>query len=173
MPDITRCYVALLVALVLALGACSASNPPPPQPVRIDHDAVAAIRAAGNGLDSAVQVHPLHDPAVDGLLAKAHAAEAARDFDAAAAATESALKLAPDAPEILQYLAELEVDQSHWLRAEQLAIKSFTLGPKVGNLCARNWQTVIEARTALNDRATRAAARERLKECRVPPPVRM
>ncbi|MGA9423337.1 MAG: tetratricopeptide repeat protein, partial [Rhodanobacteraceae bacterium] len=145
----------------------------PPQPVRIDHDAVAAIRAAGNGLDSAVQVHPLHDPAVDGLLAKAHAAEAARDFDAAATTTEDALKLAPDAPEILQYLAEIEIERGHWRRAEQLAVKSFTLGPKLGNLCARNWQTVIEARIVFKDPATKAQAEKRLKQCRVPPQVRM
>ncbi|MGA9342708.1 MAG: tetratricopeptide repeat protein [Rhodanobacteraceae bacterium] len=138
-----------------------------------ERDALAAIRNAGDGLDSAVQVHPLHDPAVDGLLEKAHVAEAAGEFDAAVAAANSALKLAPDAPEILQYLAELEVERGHWQRAEQFAIKSFSLGPKVGSLCARNWQTVIEARIAFKDRPTREQAEQRLKQCRVPPTVRM
>ncbi len=73
----------------------------------------------------------------------------------------------------MQFLAELEIERGNWLAAEQFAIKSFTLGPKVGNLCARNWQTVVEARKALNDAATVASAKLRLKECRVPPRVRM
>lgn len=162
---------------VLALAGCT---PPPPAPAvkpttaTVDPvAAVRAIRAAGEGLDSAVQVQPLRDPAIDGFLSKAHAAEAAKDYAGAIAAANSALKLAPDAPDILQYLAELEIARGSWLPAEQTAIKSFTLGPKVGSLCARNWQTVVEARTALNDPATVAQARQRLKECRVAPRLRM
>ncbi len=175
-----RFLLAMLAAAgVLALSACTqpsapsqASTKPPPAP---DHDAVGAIRAAGMGMgkDSAVQVQPLRDPAIDGYLNQAHAAETAKNFDAAAAATASALKLAPNAPDILQYQAEIEVLRSHWKEAEDLALKSFTLGPKVGSLCARNWQTVVEARTAMNDATTVAQAKQRLKECRVAPPVRM
>src|SRR6185312_13804756 len=91
----------LAAASVIALCACTqpsapsqASTKPPPAP---DHDAVGAIRAAGMsmGKDSSVQVQPLRDPAIDGYLNQAHAAETAKNFDAAAAATASALKLAP------------------------------------------------------------------------------
>lgn len=169
-------YIGLSAALVLA--GCT---PPPPAPTvkpaatpAVDPvAAVRAIRAAGEGLDSAVQVQPLRDPAIDGFLNRAHAAETARDYAAAVAAANSALKLAPDAPDILQYLAELEIARGNWLPAEQTAIKSFTLGPKVGSLCARNWQTVVEARTALADPATVAQAKQRLKDCRVAPRLRM
>lgn len=164
------------ILAALALAAC-ASQPPAPAvkpSVAVDPAvAVRAIRAAGEGLDSAVQVQPLRDPAIDGFLKKASDAEAAKDFAAAIGAAESALKLAPDAPDILQYVAELEIARGNWLPAERNAIKSFTLGPKVGSLCARNWQTVVEARTAMNDAATTAQAKERLKECRVPPRLRM
>jgi tetratricopeptide (TPR) repeat protein len=134
-----------------------------------------AIRAAGMrmGKDSSVQVQPLRDPAIDGFLNQAHAAETAKNFDAAAAAASRAIQLAPDAPDILQYQAEVEVLRGHWKEAEALAIKSFTLGPKVGSLCARNWQTVVEARIAFQDAATQAQAKQRIKECRVAPPVRM
>ena len=82
-----------------------AATKPPPAP---DHDPVGAIRAAGMGMDSAVQVQPLRDPAIEGFLKQAHAAETAKNYDAAAAATSSALKLVPDAPDILQYQAEVE-----------------------------------------------------------------
>jgi pyruvate/2-oxoglutarate dehydrogenase complex dihydrolipoamide acyltransferase (E2) component len=171
--------VTLAAAVVLALSACTqpsapsqASTRPPPV---LDHDPVGAIRAAGMGMDSSssVQVQPLRDPAIEGYLKQAHAAETAKDFDAAAAATAHALKLAPDAPDILQYQAEVEILRGHWKEAEDLAVKSFTLGPKVGSLCARNWQTVVEARIAMSDKATEAQAKQRLKECRVAPPVRM
>ena len=57
--------------------------------------------------------------------------------------------------------------------AERLALRSHQLGPKSGSLCARNWQTVVEARTALGDAPTVEAARERLKECRIKPLLRM
>ncbi|HET6545121.1 MAG TPA: tetratricopeptide repeat protein, partial [Rhodanobacteraceae bacterium] len=76
-------YAIILIPVALALAGCSSPSPPAPQSVRIDRNALAAIRAAGQGLDSAVQVHPLRDPAVEGLLARAHASEAAHDYDAA------------------------------------------------------------------------------------------
>lgn len=166
------------IGFSIAVVLCGCTQPPPAPEVKptvtVDPAAaVKAIRAAGEGLDSAVQVQPLRDPAIDGFLAKAHAAEATRDYAGAITAANSALKLAPDAPDILQYVAELEIARGSWLPAEQTAIKSFTLGPKVGSLCARNWQTVVEARTALNDAATVAQARQRLKECRVAPRLRM
>ncbi len=167
----------LSIAATLALGACSQPSAPSAAikpAVAIDPAvAVREIRSAGEGLDSAVQVQPLRDPAIDGFLKQAHDAEAAKDYAKAIDAGNHALKLAPDAPDILQYIAELEIARGNWLPGEQLAIKSFTLGPKVGSLCARNWQTVVEARAAMNDAATVAQAKQRLKECRVAPRVRM
>jgi tetratricopeptide (TPR) repeat protein len=173
----TTRYLSILLAC--ALAACTQPAPPTPQAVKPSPPpqdppaSVRAIRAAGDGLDSAVQVQPLRDPAIDGFLKKARDAEKGGDFSAAIDAANQALKLAPDSPDILQYLAELEIGRSNWLPAEALAIKSFTLGPKVGSLCARNWQTVVEARGALNDTATVAQAKQRLKECRVAPRLRM
>jgi tetratricopeptide (TPR) repeat protein len=164
------------VAGLLALGACTQPSAPSKVATKapvLDHDPVGAIRAAGMGMDSSVQVQPLRDPAIEGFLNQAHAAETAKNFDAAADAMSRALKLAPDAPDLLQYQAEIEILRGNWKQAEDLAIKSFTLGPKLGSLCARNWQTVVEARIAMNDAPTQAQAKQRLKECRIAPPVRM
>ncbi|MEO7323762.1 MAG: tetratricopeptide repeat protein [Dokdonella sp.] len=166
---------SLLLASTL-LG-CTQSGPPAPavkpSPSADAMTSLHAIRAAGDGLDSAVQVHPFRDPAIDGFLKRAHVAEAARDFDAAITATNGALKLSPQSPEILQYLAELQIARGDWMQADALALKSFELGPKLGSLCARNWQTVVEARTATNDAATATQAQQRVKECRVAPRLRM
>ena len=168
---------ALAVASAFTLSACTQPSAPAKASTRpavtLDHDPVGAIRAAGMGMDSAVQVQPLRDPAIEGFLNQAHAAETAKNYDAAAEAAARALKLAPDAPDILQYQAEIEVFRANWKEAEALAIKSYTLGPKVGSLCARNWQTVVEARIVFKDAATQAQAKQRIKECRVAPPVRM
>ncbi|HVT33759.1 MAG TPA: tetratricopeptide repeat protein [Rhodanobacteraceae bacterium] len=172
----TRCFTgAIAFAGALALSACTQPAAPSKaatKPVP-DHDPVGAIRAAGIGMDSSVQVEPLRDPAIEGDLKRAHAAETAKNYDAAIAAVDQALKRAPDAPDLLQYKAEVEGLRNHWKEAEALAIRSYTLGPKVGSLCARNWQTVVEARIVMNDPATEAQAKQRLKECRVAPPVRM
>jgi len=168
-----------VLPVLLSLGMVACSHPGADTgrvrpAVQVDPAAaVAAVRAAGEGVDSAVQVQPLRDPAIDGFLDRAVAAEQANDYDTAVAAAGEALGLAPEAPDILQYLAELELARGAWTRAEELAMQSFNLGPRVGSLCARNWQTLVETRTALADEATVADARQRVKACRVPPPPRM
>jgi tetratricopeptide (TPR) repeat protein len=169
-----RVHRAPLAGVILiVLAACSQPAPTVEQTVKPDRNAVAEIRATGAAFESAVEVHPLRDPAIDGLVAQARQAEAAGRYDDAVAAIDHALQIAPDAPELLQSLAELEILRGHWQRAEQLAMQSFRLGPKLGGLCARNWQTVIEARIEFDDPATRASAEKNLANCRVAPPVRM
>ncbi len=171
-----RPLVATL-SMVLALSGClsgGSASAPQKRGVELDPSAsIAAIRAAGEGLDSAVQVSPLRDAALDGFLDRARSAEAAGDYRGALEAGEQALTLAPAASDVLQYLAELELAQGNWRRAEELAMQSFRLGPRIGSLCARNWQTLVETRIALADTAVVSDARKRLQACRVPPRLRM
>lgn len=174
----TCMLVARLLAgsLGLILAGCGSAPvaEPAEEPVRADPQAaVAAVRAAGGELDSAVQVAPLRDPAIEGWVAEARAAEAAGDHARAEAALERALRLAPDAPDLLQDRAEVALLRGHWREAEELAVRSFNLGPRVGSLCARNWQTSVEARVAFGDAEGALAAQERLRACRVPPRIRM
>ncbi|ANB19019.1 hypothetical protein [Dokdonella koreensis] len=164
-----------LAATLAALAAACAQPPPKTEapPPRPTHDAVAAVRAAGKGDDSVIQVQPLRDPAVDGFLREAETAEAQGRLDAAATAAGRALKLAPEAPEILQYLAEIELAQGHLQAAEEHAMHSYRLGPRLGGLCARNWQVLVETRLQLGDPERRAEAERQVKECRKAPPTRM
>lgn len=169
-------YAFLAAASILVIAACSPTAPVvrPTAPSKLPAlpYPVSAIRAAGAGDDSVVQVAPLRDAAVDGWLKQARDAEAKRDWPAAVAATEKALKLAPEAPDVLQDLAEREVAVGNHVRAEELAMKSFQLGPQIGSLCAKNWQTVVVTRTALNDPAERDKALLRVKACRKSGPMR-
>ena len=163
-----------LLGAGLLLAACSTPAPPARQAARPDPDriaAVAAIRAVDDA--TSLQVTPLRDAAVDGLLAQAKADEAQRHYDDAFAAIERARKLAPDAPDLIQFAAEIELLRGNTQQAERLAMDSWRKGPKLGVLCERNWQTVIEARKIFNDPAYQATAAAHQAQCKVPPPVRM
>lgn len=167
-------FVALTVMTTLA--ACSQPGSSAKSASRPDYDAasvVAAIRAVGARSDSSVEVHPLRDPAVDGLLNQARDLEAQQQIPRALEATAKALKIAPNSPDILQYQAELQIEVNDWKQAAALAQKSWDLGPKVGGLCARNLETVARARTTMGDAAGAAQARQQQTGCRVPPPVRL
>jgi hypothetical protein len=160
----------------LAIGACSQPSPPAKMASRPDHDpraVVASIRAAGAQFDSSVEVRPLRDPAVDGLLRQAHELEAQWQPAQALASVRKALTIAPNAPDILQYQAELLVETGDWKQAAASAQKSWELGPKVGSLCARNLEALAQARTTLGDTAGATQARQQMTGCRVPPPVRL
>ena len=167
-----RRVVCLLGMATLA----SCSQPPGPiqQSMRSpDHDLVAAIRAAGAHDTSVVEIAPLRDPAIDGFLDEAHAAERAGNIAQAIARTDSALNLAPDAPDILQYRAELAMRDRDFDTAESDARRSYELGPKLGGICARNWQTVVEVEQLKGKPAAAENARVSRERCHVDGPIRM
>jgi tetratricopeptide (TPR) repeat protein len=159
-----------LAGLSAVLAACS--TPPVKAPPPDTAGAVAAIRALGAHYESSVQVHGVRDPAVDGFLDAAHAQEAKGQFHAAQADVDKALQIAPCSPDILQYAAELAIETGDWKRAGELAMRSYDLGPKVGDLCARNLETQARALTVQGDDAGAAQARAKIEACRVPPVTR-
>lgn len=171
----------LFLALPLAaLVACAPPAPPvkPAQPnPQVQADAntiaiIASIRAAGAQFESSVEVKPLRDPAVEGLLKQAHDLEGQQQIPQALDAVARALKIAPNAPDILQYEAELQILAHDWKQAGALAQKSWELGPKVGALCARNMQTLVHVRESQGDSAGAAQAKQQVSGCRVPAPAR-
>ena len=165
--------ISLAICAYLALAACT--EPAAPSAQRPDRDpsaAVTAIRAAGAKLESSVEVKPLRDPAVDGLLKQARDLEAQSQPAQALDAVRRAEKIAANAPDIIQYEAELLIETRDWKSAAAAAQKSFDLGPKVGALCARNQQTLVEARTMLGDTSGATQARTQLAACNVPAPAR-
>lgn len=169
-----RGNICAMAAIAMLLGACS--HPPLPASATGRHSPTAmvvAIRAAGATDKSVVQVAPLRDPAVDGYLDHARASEAAGKYEDALSGIDAALKLSPDAPDILQFRAEVEVLLRQFPAADADARRSFALGPKVGGLCASNWQTVLEVAESGNDQAGVAAARAQRDACHKAGPVRL
>lgn len=167
----------VLFTLSSALMACTSSNPAQKTSlVRPETDLVGAvkrIRAANAGNDSALQVNPLRDPALQGFLLKAEQAEQLQRLDDARSAILKARELAPDAPDILQKEAEIEFLRGDVVDAEKLAYESFKSGPQVGTLCVQNWQTIIEARKSFGDTDYLAYAESRQEQCKVKRPVRL
>jgi tetratricopeptide (TPR) repeat protein len=99
-------------------------------------------------------------------MAEAQQDERAGNYAAAAAALDKALRISPDAPDLLQDRAEIAIRLKDFAGAEKLAHESWTLGPRLGPLCARNWQTIVEARLQANDKVGAATARKWVQQCR-------
>jgi predicted Zn-dependent protease len=160
-------------AATLALAACSETPAPTQAVVKPDtSSALGNIRAAGKQFDSSVEVHPLRDPAVDGLVDQAHKLEAQQQAAPALDKVGEALKIAPNSPDLLQYQAELFVQTNNWNGAVASAQKSYDLGPKVGALCAKNLQTLIEAGNAQTNPTMMTDAKQKMAGCKVPAPNR-
>ncbi|HEX7370203.1 MAG TPA: tetratricopeptide repeat protein [Rhodanobacteraceae bacterium] len=169
---VTASYGAAALALLLA----GCSHPPQPSMTTSKLSPttmVEAIRAAHTRDKSVVQVTPLRDPAVDGYLDGARADEGQGKYQAALDKLNDALRISPDAPDVLQFRAEIEILLHDYPAAEADARHSYALGAKVGGLCASNWQTVLEIAESKNDQAGVAAARKQRDECHEAGPIRM
>ncbi len=174
MPPVTKTVSFLLLALAVAsLGACRMFEAQPAAPAKPayvppSYDLVASIRAAGAREKSVIDVNPLSDAGVAGLQDAAKADEQSGRYADAAGKLDQALKLSPNSPDLLQDRAEMAVRMKDYPLAEKLAMQSWSLGPKLGPLCARNWQTVVEMRLQQNDQAGAEAARKQVQQCHKP-----
>lgn len=173
---IRTCMGAALGAAGFALLLAGCSHPPQPTPVvnRVSPTAmVNAIRAARAADKSVVEITPLRDPGVDGFLDGAHADEGAGKYEAALDKINAALKLSPDAPDVLQFRAEIEILLRDYPAAAADAKRSWALGSKVGGLCASNWQTVVEVDESDNNQAGAAIAGKARDACHKAGPIRL
>lgn len=159
----------LLACPLLILVAC-ATQAPAPVDERIASEQVRAPAAAET---RGLQVYPLRNPAVADLSEAALRAEQNGDLSRAAMLLERALRIEPRDPELLQQMAEVRLDQGHWEQAESHARRAFDVGPRVGELCQRNWRTIALARERQGQTAAGAEARERLQACQVEAPPRL
>lgn len=126
---------------------------------------IGAIHAAGDREKSVIDVNPLRDPGVSALQDAAKNDEQAGRYADAAAKLDQALKLSPDSPDLLQDRAEIAIRLKDFSGAEKFAHQSWSLGPKLGPLCARNWQTIVEMRLQAGDEAGADTARKWVPQC--------
>jgi predicted Zn-dependent protease len=155
----------LATGLLAGCGMLATTPPPDTRPPLPTYDQVAAIRAAGDREKSVIDVNPLRDPGISALQDAARRDEQAGKYADAAATLDQALKLSPDSPDLLQERAEMAVRLKDFSAAEKMAHKSWSLGPRLGPLCARNWQTVVEMRLQARDQAGADTARKWVAQC--------
>lgn len=163
------------LSVVLLLAACA--TPAPPKPVAPapaqQRDWVAEIRAEARKLPSHIEVMPLQEATVEDLRLKARVAEAAKHYDEADATLDAALAITPEDPALWQWRAEIALAERRFDDALAHARQSEAIGPKLGDLCVRNWLTVAAARHEAHDAAGEADARAKAAACPVPAPIRM
>lgn len=159
----------LSVLIVVLVTGCATQAPAPVDERIADEQVRAPAAAETRGL----QVFALRNPAVTELSDAARRSESSGDLNRAAMLLERALRIEPRDPELLQQMAELRLDQGQWEQAESYARRSFDVGPRVGELCQRNWRTVAVALERQNQVEAARAASNRLPGCQVEPPPRL
>lgn len=154
---------------VLLLAACSQPTAPSQatRPTVSDEQMLSSIRMAGEKEKSVIDVNPLRDPGVAALQDAAEGDLRVGKYSDAATKLDQALKISPNSPDLLQDRAEVAIRLKDYANAEQLAHRSWDLGPKLGPLCARNWQTIAELRRHAGDEAGAANASKSVAQCHV------
>jgi tetratricopeptide (TPR) repeat protein len=161
--------LAMIITAAGILTACATQAPAPVE----DRNVTEQVRAPAAEESRGLQVYPLRNPAVTELNEAAARAENDGDLERAAMLLERALRIEPRDPELLQNMAEIKLGQSDWEQAESYASRSFDVGPRVGELCQRNWRTLALARERMGQHEIAHEARERLQRCQVEPPPRL
>lgn len=158
----------LASAALVGCGLFSTTSAPPAPAPQAAYDQVAAIRAAGERENSIIDVAALRDPGAAALQEAAKREEQSGHYDQAAATLDRALKISPQSPDLLQERAEVAIRLGDYPSAEKLAHESWSLGPKLGSLCARNWQTVVEVRRQVQDEVGVETAQKWVATCHKP-----
>jgi tetratricopeptide (TPR) repeat protein len=154
------------VALLAVMAGCASSVPAPVEEREVEQ----RVRVPARQDSAGVQVFPLKNAAVIELADSAVAAENRGDFDQAAVLLERALRIQPRDPEILQQMAEVQLQKRDYEQALSFAVRSYDIGPRVGEICARNWRTIAVAREHLEDIDGSREAERRVGQCMNTPP---
>ena len=153
--------ILLITVLAFLLGACASGIPAPVE----EREVETRVRTPARQDSAGVQVRPLQNEAVVQLTDEARRAEHAGDYEQAAVLIERALRIQPRDPELMQHMAEIQLSKGEYEQALNFAVRSYDIGPRVGEICARNWRTISVAKGYLEDTAGASEAEERAGQC--------
>lgn len=157
---LSRLSLLSVIAAILLPACAGYSLAPAP-----NREVETRVRVPAAQDSEGVQVFPLQNPAVKELLADASAAETAGEYSQAAVLLERALRIQPRDPEILQHMAEIQLRKQDYEQALNFAVRSYDIGPRVGEICDRNWRTISVAREHLGDLNGSELAEQRASTC--------
>ncbi len=149
------------ILILTLLAACSSQ---PPIPIE-DHEVYKRVRDPASEESAGVQVYSLQNPAVKQLTAQAREAELAGDLGQAGTYIERALRIEPRDPQVLQHMAEIKLQEKDYQQALNFAVRSYDIGPRVGEICSRNWRTISVAKEYLQDASGARDAEKRAGQC--------
>lgn len=149
------------VLLLMLMAGCATQAPAPVERPDVD----ATVREPASEDSEGVQVYSLQNPAVKRLVAQANTAEGAGNLDQASGLIERALRIEPQDPQLLQQMAEIKLQEADYQQALNFAVRSYESGPRVGEICSRNWRTISVARESLEDLSGSVDAEARAKQC--------
>jgi tetratricopeptide (TPR) repeat protein len=158
---LARLFLTWVAVAVLSACATKATAPTAPQEREVD----SRVREPARQDSEGVQVFPLQNPAVKELLADAGNAEQMGDYGQAASYLERALRIQPRDPEILQSMAEVQLQMQDYAQALNFASRSYDIGPRVGEICSRNWRTISVSREHLGDDSGSVEAESKATVC--------
>ncbi len=158
-PIMPKLWPLVCLSLLL-LTACQNGQQRPD--TRPEH-----LRKQASAQAGIIEVRPLQDPAIRELFKQAQAYEAQGRYRWAVKRIRQALRLAPDHPELLQYLAELLLNEGHAELALNYARNSWEKGPRVGPLCSRNWLTMASAYRLEQQENKAREAEQQARRCAV------
>lgn len=164
-------FLPLVIVMLLSLAACGTTQQHP-APIK-DKEIDSRVRAPATKDSAGVQVYSLQNPAVKELTAQALVAEQAGELDQASGYLERALRIEPRDPQLLQHMAEIKLQKEDYQQALNFAVRSYEIGPRVGEICSRNWRTISVAREHLNDRNGASDAQVRATQCMNTRPERL
>jgi len=124
-----------------------------------------SIRGVDGDQSQGLQIYGLRNPVVSELMDKALQAEAAGRYDLAMNHLKKAQAIEPQAPDILQQMAEVSIEQGRWDQAKAYARQSIDLGPRVGHLCKRNWRALAMVHSKTGDQQASGKAAARVELC--------
>jgi tetratricopeptide (TPR) repeat protein len=154
----SRIFLALTLIM---LAACSSHSPAPVE----DREVNARVRTPASQDSAGVQVYSLQNPAVIELMAQAEGAELVGDLNQATGYLERALRIQPRDPQLLQHMAEIKLQEEDYQQALNFAVRSYDIGPRVGEICSRNWRTISVAKEHLRDLNGASEAETRATQC--------
>lgn len=151
----------ICLLLPMLLVACSSQQTAPVE----EREVTTRVRTPASEDSAGVQVYSLQNPAVIQLTTQAEGAERVGDFDLATGYLERALRIQPQDPQLLQHMAELKLQKEDYQQALNFAVRSYDTGPRVGEICSRNWRTIGVAREHLSDANGAKKAEKRATQC--------
>jgi hypothetical protein len=157
----------------LLLNACSTQEQAVVKKPELSPAEMLAKIRANQGAQDELIFQTIPDDAIIDLIDKAKHAELNGDYALANSHLAEALRINSSNPEVTQLKAEIALLQESWANAEQLALQSYQFGPRLGNLCRRNWLTVNYAKAAQGKAMADFELAKNLNECTIVPPARL